>query len=172
MKRSIVLLALFCLIYFAQSALGQSPAEQESSRFIANAKLLEKKPFDPNAAVARESGFRWLIETDQVNVAVCGGMLKLIPEKKKKFKSELLMQQTFGMGVFKLENPDKKDDEKAAQLAGIESMLRAYEAIVQENEKAKNAEFDALLLKQKSGELKAAVNAAFDAGKCGSKSSN
>jgi hypothetical protein len=82
------------------------------------------------------------------------------------------MQQTFGMAVFKLENPDKKNDEKAAQLAGFESMLRTYEVMVAQDEKAKNPEMDALLAKQKSGELKAVLDAAFDAGHCGSKVSN
>jgi hypothetical protein len=70
------------------------------------------------------------------------------------------MQFTFGVAVFKLENPDKKNDEGAAQLAGIESMLRTYEAMVKENEKAKNAELDALLIKRTSNELKAVVDAA------------
>lgn len=172
MKRSTVLLVVLCFLCFASSVFGQSQPEKDRASFLSNARLLEKKPFDPSAASAREWGFKWLVETDQVTVGVCGGTMKLIPEKKNKFKSELLMQQTFGMGVFKLENPDKKNDEKAAQLAGFESMLRTYEAMVQENQKAKSPELDALLAKQKSGELKTAVDAAFDAGKCGSKSSN
>ncbi|HMT07419.1 MAG TPA: hypothetical protein PKA82_05395 [Pyrinomonadaceae bacterium] len=93
--------------------------------------------------------------------------MKLNPEKKNKFKGELLMQMTFGMAVFKLENPDKKDDEKAATLAGVESMLRTYAVMLSENEKAKNTELDNLVAKEKSGELKALVDATFDAGKCG-----
>jgi hypothetical protein len=95
---------------------------------------------------------------------MCSGTMKLIPEKKNKFKGELLMQFTFGMAVYKLENPDKKTDENAAQLAGLESMLRTYEVMVAENEKAKNAELDALLVKRNNGELKALVEAA-DCGK-------
>lgn len=172
MNRSLALLAVFCYLFLANNAFAQSQPEKDRASFINNTRLLEKKPFDPNAPAARQWGFKWLADTDQVTVGICGGTMKLIPEKKNKFKAELLLQQTFGMGVFKLENPDKKDDDKAAQLAGFESMLRAYEVMVQENEKAKSAELDALLAKQKSGELKTAVDAAFDAGKCGSKNSN
>jgi hypothetical protein len=70
------------------------------------------------------------------------------------------MQFSFGMAIFKLENPDKKNDENAANLAGLESMLRTYEAMVAENEKAKNAELDALLAKRGNDELKTVVDAA------------
>jgi hypothetical protein len=75
------------------------------------------------------------------------------------------MQFTFEMAIFKLENPDKKSDETAAQLAGIEGMLRTYKNMVAANEKAKNAELDALSVKQSNGELKPIIEAA----KCESK---
>ncbi|MDM7923190.1 MAG: hypothetical protein QUS14_12895 [Pyrinomonadaceae bacterium] len=171
MKRSIVFFAVVSLLYATGSVLGQSQSEKDRAAFISNTRLLEKVPFNPNAAGAREWGFKWLVETDQVTVAICGGTMELIPEKKNKFKAELLMQHTFGMGVFKLENPDKKSDEKSAQMAGFESMLRAYEVMVNENEKARNSNLDSLLAKQKAGELKAVVDAAFDKGKCGSSNS-
>lgn len=144
----------------AQISFAQSQNEKDRSSFIANAKLLEKKPFDSNASGAREWGFRWLIETKDVSVSLCTDTMKLIPEKKNKFKSELPMQFSFGMAVFKLENPDKKTDENAANLAGVESVLRTYEAMLASNEKAKNAELDAMVTKRNNGELKAVVDAA------------
>src|SRR5262245_52310671 len=98
-------LALFIFGFTAQNLVAQSQKEKERDSFISNAKLLERKPFDPNAADARTWGFKWVVDTDQVSVGLCGTIMKLIPEKKNKFKAELLMQQTFGMAVFKLENP-------------------------------------------------------------------
>jgi hypothetical protein len=160
MKKLSIMLALLIVALTAQITFAQSQKEKDKAAFISNARLLEKKPFDPNAATAREWGFKWLVETDQVTVKLCSETMKLVPEKKNKFKSELLMQFTFGTAVFKLENPDKKDDEIAATVAGLESVLRTYEAMIAENEKAKNAELDALLVKRGSGELKAVVEAA------------
>lgn len=160
MKKLSILLAVLIFGLTVQAAFAQSQKEKDRTSFIANAKLLEKKPFDPNAAAAREWGFKWLIETDDVSVKLCSETMKLIPEKKNKFKGELLMQFNFGMAVFKLENPDKKTDEVAANVAGLESMLRTYEVMVAENEKAKNAELDVLIVKRNNGELKAMVEAA------------
>ena len=160
MKKLTIVPVLFIIALASQIAVAQSQKEKDRSSFISNAKLLETKPFDPNARSAREWGFKWLVETDDVSVALCSDTMKLIPEKKNKFKSELLMQCSFGMAVFKLENSDKKSDENAANLAGLESVLRTYEAIVGADEKAKNPELDALVMKRNNGELKSVVDAA------------
>ena len=165
MKCTCTLFAVLVLLLTAQFGAAQTQEEKDLASFISNAKLLERKPFDKNAAAAREWGFKWLVETNQVSVVLCEQTMKLIPEKKNKFKSELLMHFTFGQAVFKLENPNQKDDENTAQLAGIESMLRTYEQMVSENEKARNAELDGLIVKRENGELKALV----ESKKCGSK---
>jgi hypothetical protein len=160
MKKLTIILTVLFIGLMVQNTFAQTQKEREKATFISNAKLLEKKPFDPNAQVARESGFKWVADTDEVSVTLCSDIMKLIPEKKNKFKGELLMQFTFGVAVFKLENPDKKDDENAANLAGIESMLRTYQVMLKENEKAKNVDLDSLLVKQNNNELKAVVDAA------------
>ena len=157
MKKLSIIFALLIFALTAQIASAQSQKEKDRAAFISNTRLLEKKPFDPNADAARKWGFQYVADTDEVSVVLCSGTMKLIPEKKNKFKGELLMQFTFGMAVYKLENPDKKTDENAAQLAGLESMLRAYESMIAENEKAKNAELDALLVKRGNGELEKLV---------------
>jgi hypothetical protein len=160
MKKASIIFALLIVALMTQTAFAQSKKEKDRAAFINNTRLLEKKPFDPNAGAARNWGFKWLIETDDVSVVMCSDTMKLIPEKKNKYKSELLMQFSFGMAVFKLENPDKKNDENAAQLAGLESMLRTYEAMVAEKPDAKNADLDAMLTKRDNGELKTLVEAA------------
>ena len=163
MKKLSIIFALLIVALTTQIAFAQSKKEKDRTSFINNTRLLEQKPFDPNASAARTWGFRWVVETDEVSVAMCSDTMKLIPEKKNKYKAELLMQLTFGMAVFKLENPDKKSDENAAQLAGLESVLKTYEVMVAEKSDAKNAELDALLVKRDNGELKTLV----ESKKCG-----
>jgi hypothetical protein len=160
MKKVSIIFALLVVALSVQSIFAQSKKEKDRAAFISNTRLLEKKPFDPNADAARKWGFMWVAETDEVSVVLCSNTMKLIPEKKNKYKAELLMQFTFGMAVFKLENPDKKNDENAAQLAGLESMLRTYEVMVAEKSEAKNADLDVLLTKRDNGELKTLVEAA------------
>ncbi len=165
MKKPTIIFTLLIVALTAQIGFAQTQKEKNRAAFINNTRLLEKKPFDPNADAARKWGFKWVADTDEVSVVLCSDTMKLIPDKKNKFKAELLMQFTFGMAVFKLENPDKKTDENAAQLAGLESMLKTYEVMVAEKSEAKNADLDTLLVKRGNGELKTLVEAA----KCGKK---
>jgi hypothetical protein len=156
MKKTTLIFALFLFAGLtAQTAAAQDIPDSEN--FLRITRFLEANPFEDRAKQAREWAFLYLVETKDVSVTLCSGTMKLIPEKKNKYKSELLMQFNLGMGAFKLENPDQKDDEIAAQVAGLESMLKAYEAMVVAKPKAKNDEMDTLLAKRDSGELKAMV---------------
>lgn len=63
--------------------------------------------------------------------------------QKYKYSSEMLTQYTIAMASFKLQNPDNKD-ENAAQLAGLESVVKAYRAILRTKPKTATAGMDAL----------------------------
>lgn len=165
MKKLTIIFALFIIAISAQTGFGQT-REENKALLIKAAKFLEVKPFDKDAKDIRGWAILYVIETDDVSVIACAGsdFIKPVMEDKNKYGSELLGQYTIGMAAFKLENPSKKDDENAAQLAGVESMLRAYETMVKEKSKAKFAGMDDLIAKRDKGELKALVDAA-DCGK-------
>lgn len=158
MKKLTVVLSFLLIGLCFQTINAQDRKAKDRAAFISNTKLLERIPLNENAGAARNWNFKYVADTDEVSVVLCSDSMKLIPEKKNKFKGELLMQFTFGMAVFKLENPAQKDDEKAATLAGMESVLRTYEAMVKENEKAKSVQMDELLAKSKNGELKTLID--------------
>ena len=164
MKKLTIIFTLLIIGLTAQIATAQTDKEKNTALLVKITTFLEESPFDAKAKDYRENAFKYLIETNDVSVTLCTDTTKEALKKKNKFSSELLLQQSFGMAVFKLMNPDQKDDENAAQLAGIESMLRTYEAMVKENPKAKFAGMDDLIAKRDKGELKALVDAA-DCGK-------
>ena len=148
--------ALLVLILICGSALsvraGQKDEKEEIDLLIKSAKFLEEKPLDKKARDVRSWAVKWLIVTDKVSVTVCSLLLSGL-DKKYKYESEILTQYTIGMGAFKLSNPDKAKDEEAAQLAGIESAIRSYEAMVTEQPKAKSVFMDGLLAKRADGTL-------------------
>jgi len=158
MKRTIFLTSIFCLLFSVQMAIGQTQKDKDRAAFINNTRLLSEKPFDEHAPAARRWNLKYLADTDEVTVSICSGLLNLVPEKKNKFKGELFGQLMYEIGVFKLKNPDQKDDEAAANLAGLEGMLRTYENMVAQNPKAKNTELDAMVAKRDKGELKSLVD--------------
>jgi hypothetical protein len=155
---TIVAIAVFlCVAAQAQTT--------KRDQLVKIATTLEQSPFGETAKDDRGWAVRWVIETDEVSVVICSNEYTgAFLDKKNKYGSELLAQYTIGMAAFKIANPNLKDDDDAAQLAGIESALRAYEAMVAAKPKAKFQKMDDLLAKRASGELtKAAV------GGCGKK---
>src|SRR5688572_7274404 len=153
MKKSAIIFTLFIIGFSAQLNFGQS----EKELVIKTALALEEKPLDKETIKMRERALKWVIETDQVTVGLCGGVVGLFSDKKYKYSGELITTYTIAMAAFKLQNPDKKSDEKAAQLVGLESALKTYESILREKPKAKSDTLDSIARKRNTGELSALV---------------
>jgi len=161
MKKFAIAFSLLLVGLSAQITLAQDQKQKDRENLIKAARFLETKPLDNDAKSIRAWAVTFIIQTDQVSVTVCGGdLMKPLLDKKNKNGSELIGQYTIGMAAFKLENPDKKDDENAAQFAGLESALKAYEAIIKEKPKTSLAGMDDLIAKRDKGELKGLVDAA------------
>jgi len=148
------LFSLLLLIVLTGPALSVRAVQKddEVESFLKAAKFLEEKPLDKSAKELRGQALKWLIVTDKVSVSLCS-LLISGSEKKYKYNAEIFNQYTLGMGAFKLSTADKAKDEEAAQLAGIESAIRAYEAILAEQPKAKSVLMDDLLAKRADGTL-------------------
>lgn len=149
MKKFTIIFALLIVGLSAQISFGQT----EKEMVIKTARAIEEKPFDKETIKMREKSLKYVIETDQVSIIACGGVMSPLLDKKNKFSSDLTVAYTIGMAAFKLENPDKATDENAAQLAGLESALKTYETILKEKPKGKSDAVEALLVKRNNGEL-------------------
>lgn len=151
-----VLIAAFAQTGFAQKG------TLDKETFIKAVRILEQDPFLKDAKKHRQTLTFYLIETKDVSVVLCSiEVTEPVFDKKYKFSNELFSQSMFGMAVFKLENPDKANDEAAAQLAGVESLLRTYEVMVAKNPKAKFAAVDDLIKARDEGTLAKRVSDAY-----------
>jgi hypothetical protein len=145
------------LTFFLLAAIGFARDRQKDEKdapdtLIKAVRFLEEKPLDPKAKEVRAWSIKWVIATDKVSVRVCSLLISGI-DKKYKYSAEIFGQYTIAMAAFKLANPDKAKDEDAAQLAGIESALTSYDAMVKEQPKARNAFLDDLSSKRSTGLL-------------------
>jgi hypothetical protein len=169
MKRPHLLCVLAIALALTIHTFGQDTKPSDKETLVKASKILEQAPFHEKAKDFRAWAVNYVIQTDEVSVVVCGGdIMAPLLDKKNKFSSELIAQYTIGMAAYKISNPASASDENAAQLAGIESALRAYQSMVKEKPKAQYAPMDDLAAKDTSGELKKMV----DAANCGKKSSD
>lgn len=146
--------SLLLVLVLASCALGfdgRDSQKDEVATLIASAKFLEESPLEKGAKDVRRKAVEWIIATDKVSVIICPVITKGL-EEKYKYQSEIFGQYTIGMAAFKLSNSGNKD-ENSAQVAGYESALRSYEAILKQQPKAKHPFLDDLLVKRSDGTL-------------------
>lgn len=150
-----------CLIIFALGSASMAvPGQQTSDRekLIKASRLLEQKPLDKSAKKLRSWAITYLATTKDVRFVICSGDLtKLLLDKSSKYGAEIFAQYTIGMAAFKLSNPEKKDDEDAAQLGGFYSALKSYKALVRFDAKAKTPGMDDLIMKRDKKQLPSLV---------------
>ncbi len=126
----------------------------ERKRAVDITRRLEKAPLAPSANADRMWLMNWINDIPDITVRTCSGPLdQLRVDDAAKYGRKLYAQTMFGMTAFMIEHPAKKDDWVAVQTAGVESMLRAYQSLVQAKPSARWEVLDRLLVAQKEGAL-------------------
>src|SRR5690349_8904833 len=141
-KAGLISFVLFSLavLAFAQDEPKDEPkrapsTKEERQRFLALTRKLEDIP--------------------DINVNICAPILfgmDFVTEQNK-YTPQLSYQATFGSAAYIIEHPDKAGDTDSQFVAGVESALKSYSAIVKNDPDAKSKALDALLEKQKQGKL-------------------
>ena len=136
----------------AQKNRGPSTPE-ERKHAVEMATFLEKNPLAKEAKKYRETLLYFLIEVPDIEITICANLLGDLKNLKGDYQSELVTQLTFSQAKFIIENPDKAKDAATVYLAGVEGVLRTWQAIKVAKPNAKFALMDELLQKQQSGTL-------------------
>ena len=128
---------------------------EERQRFLTLTHKLEQNPLDKSLYSEKVWAKQWLEDIPDVNVNICAPILFGLDfvKEQNKYTPQLSYQATFGEAVYIIEHPDKKSDTTAQYVAGVESALKAYSAILKSEPSAKSRALDDLLEKQKQGKL-------------------
>lgn len=159
-KAGLSSLLLFSLSIMALASAQDEPKRapstaQERQRFVALTHKLEQNPLDKSLYDDKRWAKQWLEDVPDINVTICAPVLfgTDFLREQNKYTPQLSYQATFGSAAYIIEHPDKKADTTAQYIAGTESALKAYSALVKSNPDAKSKALDQLLEKQKQGKL-------------------
>ena len=162
MLKKTSLLVVFLLLCCVSSAYAQNQRKpstpEQRKQAVEIATFLETNPLDKKAKDYRAALLFFLAEAPDITVTLCPNVLGESKQLKGDYESELFGQLAFSQGKFVIENPDKAQDQAAVQLAGVEGVLRTWQAIKAAKPKAKYPLMDELLEKQKAGTLAEHVN--------------
>jgi hypothetical protein len=148
----VVVLAGLCASAQTNSARGPSTTE-ERARAVEVAHKLEVAPLDESLRGDREWLLLWLIQVPDIHVKICTNVLGDFMKAKYKHSSEIVGQLTFSAAAFVIEHPDQASSDLAQYQAGVEGVLKAYQAILKVKPKDRSKALDELLQLQSDGKL-------------------
>jgi hypothetical protein len=148
-------LAVALLVLAApRPSLARGPSTpEERKRAVETTRRLEKEPLSRKSMEARRWLFQWIVEIPDIQVTSCKGPLDPLSSDEEGYGQLLYLQSVFGMATYLIEHPGKAKDWVAVQTAGIESTLRAYEAIRKADSEAHWKELDRLASARKAKKL-------------------
>ena len=159
----VVFLLLCCVSSAYAKNQGRPSTPEQRKQAVEMATFLETNPLDKKAKDYRSALLFFLAQAPDISITLCPNVLGESKRQKGDYESELFSQLAFSQGKFVIENPDKAQDQAAVQLAGVEGVLRTWQAIKAAKPKAKYPLMDELLEKQQAGTLAEHVQAGLTA---------
>jgi hypothetical protein len=148
------LLLSFNLLIAAQSGSQRKPSTpEERKRFVEITKKLEQDPLNPELRADRDWALKWLEDIPDINVTMCTPVLGDLGASRYRYAPQVGVQFGLGMAAFIIEHPNQTTDLNAQYLAGVESALKVYSAILKVRPSAKSEDLDELLDLQAQGKL-------------------
>lgn len=152
------LLVVSGILTVCTSASGQDTSTPEERKQWAEVThKLESSPLDDSANKQGEVAFKRMSDVHDFHVLLCPSLLSEFNGMKYMYAHAITRQYMMASGAFQVENPDKAADGKSTALAAVESVLKTYQAILQQKPDAKAKPLDDLLKKQSQGKLKDAL---------------
>jgi len=152
---SVLALALFATL---TPAVERGPATpEECQQALALARFLERDPLSKKAREARAWLTTWWATVPNFVATVCDALLGPFYDSDNPYVAELLSQMMYSDGAYIIEHPGTAASSVEALTAGLEGVLRAYQAIVKAKPKLRDPFLDGLCAKKDAGVLSAYV---------------
>jgi hypothetical protein len=149
----LLLLASCTVTVNAQAQRGPSTPD-ERQRMLALVQKMEQAPLDQSLRPEIEWGLKWLVEIPDITVSVCTAPFgKFWDEKYKGVPDHFVGLFTFAMAAYVIQHPDGANDKVAQYIAGMESVLGAYQSVLKSKPNAHSKNLDDLVQKQSEGKL-------------------
>jgi hypothetical protein len=152
----LLVVAITSIVYTTASAQDTSTPE-ERMQWVEVTHKLESSPLDDTVNKQGEAAFKQMSDAHDFHVLLCPAFLTEFNGMKYTYAHTITRQYMMASGAFQIENPDKAVDGRAIALAAVESVLKTYQAILQQKPDAKAKPLDDLLKKQSQGKLKDAL---------------
>ncbi len=148
--RTILIVSLITALCTAQ---GAAQSSISPARAAGAMRLPEREPLRDDAPQLRTTLLKWLIDSKDVSVNVCGDVAHSLTASKAEFHTEMMMQLMFSCAAYMIEHPDSSSNTPAIYRDGTLGTLRAYDAYRAARSKASIPELDGSAALNAAGRL-------------------
>ena len=142
-------------VVVVQMTYGQATSTpEEQARWVEIIRKLESNPLDKSLNKDGELALRALsqaTEAHNIHVPLCPRLLGDFNDRNYHYFHEITRQYMLASAAFMIENPDGVHS--ALNLAAVQSVLKAYSAILHQKPYVKSKRLDDLLKNQSQGKL-------------------
>src|SRR5262245_42520327 len=148
---------LVCVCLAAQPQQKEvTSTPEERARFVAITHKLEQAPLDESLYSDREWALKWTRDITDIHISICPAALgDLWPRgggnSHYKYAPLITVQFLLSTGAYIIEHPGA--DIEVAQAPGLRGALKAYDAILKADPKARSKALEELRKKEVSGQL-------------------
>lgn len=153
----ILVLSVLCIVIPQRASAQATSTPEERMQWAETTHKLENAPLDDSVNKQGEGALKQVSDAHDIHVPLCPALLSEFNGMKYTYSHTITRQYMLASTAFLIENPDKAADTNAMNLAAVESVLKTYQAILQQKPDAKAKALDDLLKKQSQGKLKDSV---------------
>jgi hypothetical protein len=148
-------ITLSCLFNLAPAVSAQATSTpEERAQWVQTTRKLESAPLDDSLSKQGDTALKRVEDVHDVHVPLCAPLFSEFNALKYTYSHAIMRQFMLASAAFVIENSDRAADSNAMNASALESVLKAYQAILQQKPDAKSKTLDDLLKKQSQGELK------------------
>jgi hypothetical protein len=149
--RTIAICLLLAPIAAAAADRGPStPAERKQA--LEYIRHFQADPLNPELNAEIQWVVKWTMDVPDIRLDLCTSLYKL-SNADARGRQVLFDAMVFAQTAFVLENSDRQEDGPAQVQAGVDGVLRVYEAMLKANAKAREAYLDKLIKRREDGTL-------------------
>jgi hypothetical protein len=126
---------------------------EERAQWVQVTRKLESAPLYDSLNKQGEAALKQVTDAHDVHITLCTPFFSEFNALKYTYSHAIVRQFMLASAASVIENPDKTADSNAMNRSTIESVLKTYQAILQQKPDARSKTLDDLLKKQSQGKL-------------------
>ena len=149
----LLLVCALCVLSVKTLRAQDTSTPEERQNWAEISHKLETDPLNPDLNRQAADVLKRVIEVKDIHIVVCGDAFEQMHGVGKKLHNEATMLFMLGDAAFVVQHPDQSANVAGVNLAGLDSVTKAYQVILTQSPHDRDKILDHLLEAQKSGTL-------------------